>query len=56
MNYTEITQPEIYNLICPKCRLTWMNKNGEDRFYFCYACSFILFDRQVEEIIKNKGC
>lgn len=46
----EITYPEIENLICPTCKLTWMCKNGNEKFYFCYACSFILFDKQVEEI------
>lgn len=51
----EVTMPEVYNLICPKCRLTWMCKNGEDRFLFCYACSFILFDKQVEEIVKQEN-
>jgi hypothetical protein len=25
-----------------------MNKNGQERFYFCYACSFILFEKQLE--------
>jgi len=49
-------EPKIVNLICPKCRLTWMCKNGSDKFYFCYACSFILFDKQVEGgLTNNKG-
>jgi hypothetical protein len=46
----EITFPEIVNLICPRCRLTWMNRNVEGRFYFCYACQFILFDKQMKEV------
>lgn len=54
MNEIEITHPKIHNLICPRCRLTWMNKNGQDKFYFCYACSFILFDRQVEKLVNSK--
>ncbi|MGH7974950.1 MAG: hypothetical protein ACREBR_05450 [bacterium] len=54
MNEQEVTQPSIVNFMCPKCRLTWMCKNGNERFYFCYACSFILFDRQVEEL-RLKG-
>jgi hypothetical protein len=49
MNDYEITPPQVVNLICPRCRLTWMNRNAEGKFYFCCACSFILFDRQVEE-------
>lgn len=55
MNDIEIMQPKIHNIICPVCRKTWMNKNGNELFYFCYACSHILFDKQVEEeILKSK--
>jgi hypothetical protein len=53
MSKIEITLPQVINLICPRCRLTWMNKNGKDRFYFCYHCTFILFDRQVEALKNN---
>jgi len=45
----EITQPQIKNIVCPQCKLTWMNKNAEGDFYFCYACSFTLFSKQVEK-------
>ena len=53
MSNFEVTPPQVVNLICPRCKLTWMNKNGNENFYFCYACSFILFDRQVEEFKKG---
>jgi len=53
MNNIEITQPECHNFLCPRCRLTWMNPNKEGKYYFCYACNFILFDRQVEELLKG---
>jgi hypothetical protein len=53
MNDVEITQPQIINIICPRCKLTWMNKSGNERFYFCYACSFILFDKQIQKVKEN---
>ena len=53
MSNVEVTQPTIVNFICPRCRLTWMNQNVEGRYYFCYACNFILFDKQVEILKSN---
>jgi hypothetical protein len=54
MTKYEVTMPECYNLICPCCNLTWMVPVKEQRYYVCLACTFILFDRQVEEIVKQK--
>lgn len=45
--------PEQYNFLCPKCEKVRMDK-AEDRTYFCYSCTFILFEKQVEEM-KRKG-
>lgn len=46
------TEPKIINIICPQCRKTWMCKYDE-RTYFCYACSHILFERQVKELVNK---
>jgi hypothetical protein len=50
MENFEITPPQIVNIICPQCGLTWMNRNVEGKFYFCYNCQFVLFDKQVEAL------
>ena len=55
MKRIKITPPQIENVICPRCTLTWMCKNGGDKFYFCYNCSFILFDRQVKKLKVEKS-
>jgi hypothetical protein len=55
MNEIEITQPQIINLKCPQCTLTWMNRNVEGKFYFCYACQYILLDKQIEEIVLQRA-
>lgn len=49
----EVTPPQVENIMCPQCRLTWLNRNAEGRLYFCYCCQFILFDKQVEGL-KDK--
>lgn len=40
--------PELERIMCPQCRLTNMEK--KDTLYYCVACSFTLFERQVLEI------
>ena len=58
MDNYEVTLPQIINLVCPQCRLTWLNSNIEGHFYFCFACGIILLDRQVKELYelsKNKN-
>jgi hypothetical protein len=41
--------PELENIICPQCSLTRMEKT--DALYYCMACSFTLFERQVLEMV-----
>ncbi len=45
----EITQPQILNQICPRCRLTWLNKIEDEPTYFCYACQYIMLEKQILE-------
>ena len=47
-----ITFPQIVNLICPRCRLTWLCKLKNEPTYFCYACNYIMFEKQIEELDK----
>lgn len=51
----EVTMPEIFNIICPRCRLTWLNKIDNEPTYFCYACNYVMFERQIEEILKQEN-
>lgn len=44
--------PDVYNIICPRCHLSWMNKIINETVYFCYACSFILFESQIKILLK----
>lgn len=48
MNEIEITQPEVINVTCPQCSLTWLNLL-DYRTYFCYACGYIIFEKQLLE-------
>jgi hypothetical protein len=40
--------PELENILCPQCRLLRMEKKED--IYYCLACNFTLFERQVLEI------
>lgn len=39
-------KPQTRNIICPFCKLTWLCPANE-RTYFCYSCSVVLFTRQL---------
>lgn len=41
--------PELENVLCPKCRLARMERS-KDSIYYCVVCNFILFERQVMEM------
>jgi len=51
----EVTMPEVYNIICPCCRLTWLNKIENEPTYFCYACTYIMFEKQIVEFLKQEN-
>lgn len=40
--------PELENILCPKCRALRMEK--ADRIYMCPACQYILLESQILEI------
>lgn len=39
--------PTCLNVICPQCSLTWLVPNVEGKFYSCFSCNYVMFDRQV---------
>lgn len=43
--------PEQKNFICRQCKLTRMERNIEGRYFFCFACGYVIFDKQVKELL-----
>lgn len=42
--------PELENILCSRCRLVRMERS-DDGIYYCPVCSFILFEKQVLELV-----
>lgn len=41
--------PELENVLCPRCSLVRLEKT--DRLYWCYACQYVMLERQVLELV-----
>lgn len=42
--------PELENVLCPRCRLARLEK-FEDRTYICVACRYVMLESQVLEMV-----
>lgn len=42
--------PEIENVLCPRCRLARLEK-FDDRTYICFACQYVMLESQVLRIV-----
>ena len=45
--------PEVLNFICPQCRLTWLVPLNE-KTYYCCACNYVAFEKQIKEWINER--
>jgi transposase-like protein len=48
-------EPQIINVVCPHCSLTWMSKSEFSTEYFCCHCGFILIEEQARKAAWNSG-
>lgn len=42
--------PELYNILCPRCRKVRLEK-AYARTYACPVCTYIMFEKQVKEAL-----
>lgn len=49
--------PKIINVICPKCKLSWMSPPlGANRIdYFCYQCGFTMDEDEAKKVAWRSG-
>lgn len=44
--------PELYNILCPRCRKVRLEK-AYARTYACPVCTYIMFEKQVKEALNE---